>query len=452
MPVRAGSGLLPGTERKASVQHQKHQDRSPSTAARAGGGPLVGIKVVDASSSYAGPTAAMYLADLGASVIKLERPAGDDTRTWGPPFVDGSSAWFASANRNKRSIALDLKSTAGAQVFEKLLEHADVLIGNVNPAKLGGLGLDPSDVRRRHPRLVYCALSGLGLNGPDSGLPGYDLVAQARSGLMSVTGAAGGQPQRVSTALSDVVTGMAAALAVCAAVVNQQATGQGDLVDVSLLDSDLALMAPRIASFMAGESEPAPSGGTDSVLAVYQVFPTSDRDIVVAIGNDAIWGRFCRTIGLGELATDDRLQNNAGRREHRAELIAAISERLVTGTAASWLQAFGAAGVPGSLVKRLSEVTEDPQVVSRGSLLPVPSSDGRLVSLRPPFRLASQAEARNERFPELGEHSREVLAECGYGESEIDELIGGAVVLTADGAALADDTFSKSLAGDTRSG
>ncbi len=430
------------------MQQAEQQNGPGLTEGTESRGPLHGITVVDASSSYAGPTAAMYLADLGASVIKLERPAGDDTRTWGPPFIDGSSAWFASANRNKRSIALDLKSTAGAQVFERLLAHADVLIGNVNPAKLGGLGLDPSDVRRRHPRLVYCALSGLGLNGPDSGLPGYDLVAQARSGLMSVTGAAGGQPQRVSTALSDVVTGMAAALAVCAAVVKQQATGQGDLVDVSLLDSDLALMAPRIASFVAGETEPAPSGGTDSVLAVYQVFPTADRDIVVAIGNDAIWRRFCRTIGLDELAIDDRLQNNAGRRAHRPQLIAAISERLATRTAASWLQAFGAAGVPGSLVKRLSEVTADPQVVARGSLLPVPSSNGRLVSLRPPFRLASQIEARNERFPELGEHSREVLAECEYGEVEIDELIAGAVVLSADRDAQRDDTFSTALAGD----
>lgn len=392
-------------------------------------GPLQGVLVVDMSTSYAGPTASMYLADLGADVIKVERPGtGDDTRSWGPPFVSGASAWFASANRNKRSIALDLRSEGGQRVLQRLMGHADVFIENLNPAKLDALGLAPGTAMARHPRLIYCAMSGVGLTGPDAGLPGYDLVAQARSGLMSVTGAAGGRPQRVSTALSDIVTGMAAALAVSAALVRQRATGRGDLVDVSLLDSDLALMAPRIAAYVAGEAEPAPSGGTDSVLAVYQAFATADRDIVVAVGNDGIWQRFCAAIGLPELAVDDRLRDNAGRRVHRAELVRTVSGVLAAGTASHWLRLLQEAGVPVSLVQGLSEVTVDRQVVARGSLLPVPGEHGALAGVRSPYRLGSMPVPRNERFPELGEHTVEILREAGFDDIEVRALLDAGAV------------------------
>ena len=401
----------------------------PVRAAEGVAPPLQGVKVVDLSTSYAGPTASMYLADLGADVIKVERPdGGDDARHWGPPFVDGASAWFASANRNKRSIALDLRSAGGQRVLHRLIGDADVFIENLNPAKLEKLGLGPAAALARHPRLVFCAMSGVGLTGPDSHLPGYDLVAQARSGLMSVTGPAGGSPQRVSTALSDIVTGMSAALAVSAALVRQRTTGRGELVDVSLLDSDLALMAPRIAAYLAGEPEPAPSGGTDSVLAVYQPFRTADRDIVVAVGNDVIWQRFCTAVGLPALAADERLRDNAGRRAHRADVVAAVAAVLAQETAAHWLGRLQEAGVPASLVQGLSEVTTDPQVLARDALLPVPGSGGALHGVRSPFRLASQPGPRNERFPDLGEHTVQVLTEHGFDAAEVAELLAvGAV-------------------------
>jgi crotonobetainyl-CoA:carnitine CoA-transferase CaiB-like acyl-CoA transferase len=197
-------------------------------------------------------------------VIKVERPGrGDDARAWGPPFVDGTSAWFASANRNKQSLVLNLRVPEGREALLRLLDNAEVFLQNMNPAKLERMGIDHATLRSRNPRLIYCAMSGFGLTGPDSDLPGYDLVAQARSGLMSVTGEKGRSPQRVSTALSDIVTGMSAAIAVNAALVRQARTGEGDVIDVSLLDTDLALMAPRIAAYRAGEPEPAPSGGTD---------------------------------------------------------------------------------------------------------------------------------------------------------------------------------------------
>jgi crotonobetainyl-CoA:carnitine CoA-transferase CaiB-like acyl-CoA transferase len=386
--------------------------------------PLKGLRVVDLSTSYAGPTASMYLADLGADVVKVERPGrGDDARSWGPPFVSGASAWFASANRNKRSIAIDLRTPGGRVTLHRLVAGADVLIESLNPTKLEQLDLAPATTCARYPRLIYCAMSGVGLTGPQAHLPGYDLVAQARSGLMSVTGAEGGAPQRVSTALSDIVTGISAALAISAAAVRQRSTSAGDLIDVSLLDSDLALMAPRIAAFLAGEPEPAPSGGTDSVLAVYQSFATADRDLVVAIGNDVIWRRFCAAVGLTDLAGDARLQSNAGRREHRPEIISRVADVLATRPAREWLEILHDAGVPASLVQGLSEVTADPQVVARGALLPVPGSNGELNGVRSPFHLASVPEPRNERFPEPGEHSLEILRECGLTDREIDELL-----------------------------
>ncbi|MFE9328436.1 CaiB/BaiF CoA transferase family protein [Nocardia sp. NPDC052278] len=392
-------------------------------------GPLAGIQVVDMTTSYAGPTASMYLADLGATVIKVERPrSGDDARRWGPPFKGEASAWFASANRNKKSVVLDLGDERGRDALARLLDTSDVFLQNVNPAKLVRLGIDGKRLQARNPRLIYCALSGYGLDGPDSDLPGYDLVAQARSGLMSVTGAKGGAPQRVSTALSDIATGMAAAIAISAALVRQQASGQGDILDVSLLDTDLALMAPRLAAYHAGEPEPAPSGGTDSVLAVYQAFSAADRTIVIAIGNDPMWLRFCSAVGLPELAADPELRDNAGRRAHRDRVTEAIAACIASRPAADWMRVFAEADVPAALVQSLSEVVADSQVAARGSLLPVPDSAGELVTVRSPFRLAS-VEVRNERFPELGADTHEVLSELGYSGEELADLVGQAGVL-----------------------
>lgn len=386
-------------------------------------GPLEGVRVVDMTTSYAGPTAAMYLADLGATVIKVERPgAGDDARAWGPPFVDGASAWFASANRNKKSVVLNLRHAEGREALLHLLDGADVFLQNMNPSKLVRLGIDGESLSRRNPRLVYCAMSGFGQDGPDSGLPGYDLVAQARSGLMSVTGAKGGAPQRVSTALSDVVTGMSAAIAVSAALVRQRANGQGELIDVSLLDTDLALMAPRIAAYSAGEPEPQPSGGTDSVLAVYQPFETADRTIVIAIGNDSLWHRFCDVVGRADLGAAPDLADNAGRRAHRDRITVTVAPILRKRPAHEWLAEFNKAKIPCALVQSLSEVVKDPQVIARGALLPVPGSADELVSVRSPFRLASVA-PRNERFPDLGADTRTVLTEAGYTEEQVDALI-----------------------------
>ena len=389
--------------------------------------PLTDVRVVDISTSYAGPTASMYLADMGADVLKVERPGGDDARAWGPPFVDGESGWFHSANRGKRSIAVDLRVPGGVALLHRLLERADVFIENLNPAKLEGLGLDPDTVRRRHPHLVYCAISGFGFTGPDAATPGYDLIAQARSGLMSVTGAKGGTPQRVSTALSDIVTGLIAAFAVTAAVHQRSRTGEGEFVDVSLLDADLALMAPRIASYLAGEPEPRPSGGTDSVLAVYQAFETADRPIVVAVGNDALWCRFCQAVGLPELADDPALATNLGRRDHRARILAAVAERLAGRPSAEWVARLQEASVPASIIQSLSEVVADRQVRARHALGRL---DNGLEVVAPPWRLGSPTVwFGGAAVGRVGTDGPAVLEEYGFTEREIAAQVASGALL-----------------------
>ena len=395
-------------------------------------GPLHGVRVVDISSSYAAPTASMYLGDMGADVIKVEPVRGDDARFWGPPFLNGEAAWFLSVNRNKRSICLDIREAAGRDVLFRLLESADVFVENLNPSKLEKHGLDLQSLGERFPHLVICALSGFGLTGPDAALPGYDLIAQARSGMMSVTGD-DGVPQRVSTALSDVATGTVAAFAIAAALVRQRTTGVGEIVDVALLEADLAFMAPRIASYLAGDPEPRPCGGTDSVVAIYQPFQTSDRPIVVAVGNDRLWLRACAALGLNELGADPALATNAGRRADRTRVVTAFQEVLRGMSAAAALDVLHAAGVPCSLINTLSEVVDDPQVRAREAIAsqhhPVA---GEFRGITAPWRLASQAlrPAPATAAPLRGEHGRSILKELDLDDAAVDALVEDGVVWT----------------------
>ena len=393
-------------------------------------GPLQGVRVVDIASSYAAPTASMYLADMGADVIKIEPLRGDDARGWGPPFLNGEAAWFLSVNRNKRSMCLDLRSEEGRDVLFQLLATADVFIENIVPTKLDRHGLGLKGLQERFPHLVICAFSGFGLDGPDAALPGYDLIAQARSGLMSVTGV-DGVPQRVSTALSDVAAGTVAAFAIAAALVRQQQTGEGEIVDVALLEADLALMSPRIASFLAGEAEPKPCAGADSVVAIYQSMRTADRTIVVALGNDNHWQRACAALGLDHLAQREELSTNAGRRAHRREVVDEIQEKLEAMSSVHALKLLQDVGVPCAPINFLSEVVSDPQVVARRAIVdyqhPVA---GVFRGVAAPWRLASDPEDRRARLPAplRGEHGREILAEVGLDDEAIDELAEGEVV------------------------
>lgn len=390
-------------------------DRPPFTPAAPSSLPLSDVRVVDLTGSYAGPTATMLLADMGASVIKVEDPRGDDTRQWGPPFLNGQSTWFMSANRNKRSVCMDLKTADGRDFLERLLRDSDVLITSFNPAKLERLSLAPDALTARHPRLVYCLISGFGLEGPDAERPGYDLIAQARSGLMSVTGPSSDSPQRMSTALSDSVAGLIAAYSIAAAVHGQRRTGRGEVIDVSLLDAALFLMAPRIAAYLAGGEEPSPCGATDSVLTPYQSFATADRPIVVAAGNDLMWQRLCTALGDDALVADPELATTAGRQANRARVISAIAAHLRARPAAAWLALFAEHGIPSSEIRGLSEVVSDPQVEARETIVKADHPmAGPTEMVGPPWRLRSHPD-RSVRLPApgLGEHTGEVLAESG---------------------------------------
>ncbi|WAX58386.1 CoA transferase [Jatrophihabitans cynanchi] len=385
--------------------------------------PLDGVRVIDLTTSYAGPIASMHLGDLGADVIKIERPGGgDDCRTWGPPFVDGVSAWFASANRNKRSLTLDVRADAGRAALDRLLATAQAMLVNVSPPKLARLRLTPDEVLAAHPRLVYCSLTGFGVDGPDSGLLGYDLIAQARSGLMSVTGELGGAPQRPSTALTDIVAAYVCALSIVAALRDVERTGRGVALDVSLLDVALNLMAPRIASYLAGEPEPRPSGATDSVLSIYRPFRAADRTIVIAIGNDAIWRRFCAAIERPDLGQDPRFGTNELRRNARSELTAVIEAVIAQRVAAEWLERFEGADVPSAAVQFLSEVVADPQVKARRSILVGDGGEQRLASIETPWRVIGGHRRADGPVPEAGQHGEQILREVGLSDDDLAAL------------------------------
>lgn len=387
-------------------------------------GPLAGVKVIDISTAYSGPYCSMFLADMGAEVIKIERPGtGDDARGWGPPFVGEESAWFLSTNRNKKSVTLNIATEEGRNILRNLVRRADVFLENLKPSTLDRLELTYEALRPVNPRLIYCAISGFGMTGPYRNHPGYDLIAQALGGIMSVTGEKGGRPQKVGTALSDITAGMVAAYAIAAALYGRERTGKGEFIDVSLLDGQIAIMAPRIVSFLVSGVEPRPAGSTDSPITLYQPLPTADRDIVVATGTESLWQRFCRATGLEYLLEDPRFRTNRDRTVHKVDLLPVVESRLKTRSAAYWLEVLTAAGVPCAPIQYLSEVVSHPQVQAREMIVEVEHpSAGTIKLVAPPWRLGS-GNRPPELPPRLGEHTDEVLArELGYGKEQLTVL------------------------------
>ncbi|HLY22980.1 MAG TPA: CoA transferase [bacterium] len=400
-------------------------------------GPLAGVRVVDASRILAGPFCGMLLGDLGADVIKVERPgAGDETRSWGPPFVEqtgGASAgtgppardatYYLSINRNKRSLTLNLGMEAGRAVLARLVRGADVFVENFRPGTQAALGADWDALSRLNPRLVYCSISGFGPVGPDAKKLGYDLLMQGATGLMSTTGEAGGEPVRVGVAVVDLATGSTAAGAVLAALYARERTGRGQRVDASLLGTGVAWMTYAAQSFFATGRQPRPSGSGHPNLVPYQAFQGSDgRWFLVAVGTDEQWKRFCRALDLPH-AADARLATNAGRVEHRQELIADLTRRFAEAPAAAWIERLEPAGVPAGPVRGLAEVFADPQVGALGLdvMLPHPAY-GPLRTVGTAFRFSETPASLRLAPPLVGQHTDEVLAEIGYDAGEIARL------------------------------
>lgn len=378
----------------------------------AGAGPLEGIRVLDLSRVLAGPLATMVLGDLGADVIKVERPgSGDDTRQWGPPFVGGDAAYFLSVNRNKRSIAVDLGTAEGADVVRGLAARSDVLIENFRPGLMARFGLALEDLRRAHPPLVTCSLTAFGeVAGGSDARPGYDIIAQALSGLMSITGEREGEPTKVGVALLDVITGLYAAIGIQAALVERQRTGRGRHVGVSLFDASVAALVNQAANHLLGGIVPGPMGSEHPNIVPYQVFHAADRPFILAAGNDKLFRATCEVLGRMELADDPRFAANDARVANRRSLIPQLRAAFTIRPASEWLAALEAVGVPCAPIRRLDEVFASPEGAATVQTMQDPVR-GPMRLVADPIRLDGATTPARRPPPRLNEHAEEILRE-----------------------------------------
>ncbi|MBS0296356.1 MAG: CoA transferase [Proteobacteria bacterium] len=399
-------------------------------------GPLAGVTVLDLSRVLAGPWATQLLADLGAEVIKVERPgAGDDTRTWGPPFATttegerGDAAYFFAANRNKRSLTVDMATPEGADLLRRLAAKADVVVENFKTGGLKKYGLDYASLRAANPKLVYCSITGFGQTGPYAARAGYDYMIQATGGLMSITGQAdgdpGAEPMKVGVAVADLFTGLYASNAILAALLHARETGQGQHIDMALFDAQAAMLANQASNFFASGKAPVRMGNAHPNLAPYQPFPTADGAVVIAVGNDGQFRALADAAGLSALADDARFKTNADRVAHRAALAEALKPALAGKTTANWIKALEAAGVPCGPINSIDRVFEEPQAVARGLVVEQTRTDlsRPIRTVASPIRLSETPVAYRSAPPALGADTDAVLQEqLGLNEAEIARL------------------------------
>jgi len=395
-------------------------------------GPLSGIRVVDLTRVMTGPYCTMMLGDLGAEIIKIERPgSGDDTRHWGPPFVEGESSYFMSVNRNKRSVALDLKSDAGREVLWKLIDGADVVVENFSPGVIDRLGFGHEAVLARNPHIVFASISGFGQTGPSRNRTAYDLIVQGMSGMMSITGELGGMPTKMGIPIADITAGMFCANSIVAALFARERDPErkGQYVDTTMLGGQIALLTYQAGSWFATGEVPHMSGNRHSIITPYDTFPSKDGYVNLAVGNDGIWQRFCDAMGLDEARDDPRFLTNADRHAHRPALYEIINACLGDMTTADIVERLDAVSVPCGPIYEVDEILNDPQAEDQNLVMTAPHAKlGEVKQTGFPYHFHGTPLDLRQGPPLLGEHTREVLAEIGYAGAAIDAMIDGGAV------------------------
>jgi crotonobetainyl-CoA:carnitine CoA-transferase CaiB-like acyl-CoA transferase len=393
-------------------------------------GALDDLVVLDLSHALAGPFASTMLGDYGAEIIKIEPLDGEIARAWGPPFYGDEAAYFVNLNRNKKSVALDLKHPEGKAIFFALLDTADVVLENLRVGTVAKLGIDYARAAARQPRIVYCSISGFGQDGPYRDRAALDLVVQAESGMISVTGEPGGRGVRAGVSIADITAGMYAAFGILAAVHARETTGRGQFIDVSMLEGQLGILSGMIGAYVADGIVPGPLGTAYAALLPYQTFRTRTRDIAIGIGSDKLWRAFCPLLGLPEIAGDPRFSSNAARSANRPALIDVLQTAFLTKSYEEWEAILQPAGIPMGAINTLDSVVAHPQVEARASLVehahPIA---GRVKSVGPPVRMSETPGAIRMPAPLLGEHTSRVLRErLGLGDAELKRLRAEGVI------------------------